>query len=209
MTLVVLSPHLDDAVLSAGGALASAPGALAVTVFTEGKDAETRRKEDEAALALLGARALHLGLLDAPERLRIPRALPSLTGATVAEADLLAVVAVLERHVLPLAPARVLAPLGVGRHVDHRVVFEAARRVFPDVGFYEDRPYAYEAGATARRLAELSPLALTATDTTYDATVALRVRAAIDAYTSQRELLATWFPAPDDHAAYVERTFTR
>lgn len=149
MTLVVLSPHLDDAVLSAGGALASSAGALAITVFTEGKDAETRRKEDQA----------------------------------------------------------VLAPLGVGRHVDHRVVFEAARRVFPDARFYEDRPYAYEAGATAQRLAELSPLALTANETTYDAAIAARVRAAIDAYASQRELLATWFPARDDLAAYVERTF--
>ncbi|MFN8052086.1 MAG: hypothetical protein U0Q22_11650 [Acidimicrobiales bacterium] len=40
----------------------------------------------------------------------------------------------------------VIAPLGIGDHVDHRLCAEAARRIAADTGaamaFYEDRPYA-------------------------------------------------------------------
>lgn len=38
----------------------------------------------------------------------------------------------------------VLAPLGVGGHLDHRIVTAAAQRIVPSehLGFYEDRPYA-------------------------------------------------------------------
>ena len=75
--IVVVSPHLDDAVLSCGGILALAARrrerSVVVTVFTEGADHERRRAEDREALAIVGAEPLHLRLLDAPDRLGLAR----------------------------------------------------------------------------------------------------------------------------------------
>lgn len=91
MKHVYLSPHLDDAVLSCGGAIhrhtAAGEPALIITIFAgeAGADVEfspfalvqhgywshpprpmtLRRAEDAAALALLGARGLYLDYLDA------------------------------------------------------------------------------------------------------------------------------------------------
>ena len=77
MTALVVSPHLDDAVLSLSAWLASRSRlerVVVATVFSEGDaDYPTRRAEDVAALSLLGAEPLHLGLLDAPERLGVSR----------------------------------------------------------------------------------------------------------------------------------------
>jgi LmbE family N-acetylglucosaminyl deacetylase len=96
--LLVLSPHLDDAVLSCGGRIAETTArggeVLVVTVFTADEPAEppsrlaadlrrwwrlpagevmaARRREDAAALARLGAGLLHLGLPEAPYRLAAP-----------------------------------------------------------------------------------------------------------------------------------------
>src|SRR5207253_7421556 len=52
---------------------------------------------------------------------------------------------------------RVFAPLGVGHHVDHQLVFLAARHLGPRYGvlFYEDYPYATKPGAFSARLEEL------------------------------------------------------
>lgn len=49
---------------------------------------------------------------------------------------------------------RVFAPLGVGNHVDHQLVFWAARSLPPRYGvlFYEDYPYAAREGALQARL---------------------------------------------------------
>lgn len=90
--VVVLSPHLDDGVLSCGALLAYLAhqcDVTVVTVFTEaapppwslpvrrrlravGMDAETwfahRRAEDTAVLAEIGAAVVHLGLREAPYR---------------------------------------------------------------------------------------------------------------------------------------------
>lgn len=93
MKHVYLSPHLDDAVLSCGGAIhhhaAAGEKVLAITIFAgefEGADPPPfalvqhgywgnpprpmalRRAEDMAALTLLGAAALHLDYLDAVYR---------------------------------------------------------------------------------------------------------------------------------------------
>jgi len=93
--LVVLSPHLDDAVLSCGGRIAHVVAAGArvrvVTVFTRDEPEEPpselardlrrwwklpagevmrrRRAEDEAACHQLGAEPIHLDLPEAPYRL--------------------------------------------------------------------------------------------------------------------------------------------
>ena len=82
--VVVVSPHLDDAVFSCGALLASRPGSYVITVFAGGPSSITpltswerecgfrdgqdiiaaRRREDVAALALLSASPIFLNLWD-------------------------------------------------------------------------------------------------------------------------------------------------
>ncbi len=154
--VVVLSPHLDDAVLSCAGAIRRhvlrGDCVLVATIFSEGANGSRRRDEDRAAVASLGADVVHLGLLDAPERLGIPRSHRALVEeARVREEDVsLARAAIVD----VVRDARIYAPLGVGEHVDHRVLHAAACDL-PGVVFYEDRPYAFAAGAVRSRLIAL------------------------------------------------------
>jgi LmbE family N-acetylglucosaminyl deacetylase len=158
-TLLVVSPHLDDAVMSCAGAIYAhardGHRVVVATVFTQGRDHARRRDEDVAACAALGAEALHLGLLDAPERLGIARSHRAIVEEeVVADADVSAVCAALDDVVDSVHAACIYAPLGVGDHIDHRVVHAAMHRRAPVV-LYEDRPYAFLAGATRTRLAAL------------------------------------------------------
>lgn len=170
MSVLCLSPHLDDAALSLGAALHGLAAGEAVTVATvfsaaAGEAAPrwaARREEDQAALLHLRCRAAHLGLLDAPFRRAYFDSFYAICfGADAAEAeDRAAVRAALRPLLRELRPRLVLCPLGVGRHVDHRHVCAAARALLadepgPDLAFYEDRPYAFVPGAVPARLAEL------------------------------------------------------
>lgn len=176
--LVVLSPHLDDAVLSVGALIARVAAAGRVvevwTAFTDGPSPEvvparlrrfadypTRLAEDDAALTLLGAGNRRLGL---PERLwRSPAPGGSLVGGLRAafrtptgrdgfqELDTLAE---LVTHLLADPDIEVLAPLGIGNHVDHVEVLlacmlaSARTKALSRLGFYEDF---YALADTARR----------------------------------------------------------
>ena len=83
--IVIVSPHLDDAVLSCGGFMAVHPGVTVITVFggnpeqypvpqrlwdtQSGFDPdddvmEARRAEDRAALGVLDATPMHLGYVE-------------------------------------------------------------------------------------------------------------------------------------------------
>ena len=161
-TTVIVSPHLDDAVLSLPGfvhdEVRRARRVVVLTVFSEG-DArhEARRVEDRSAIAHLGAEAHHLGLLDAPLRRGIEEDFRSLILASLVAGDLDAAwVADAIVHALAQLHARsVLLPLGVGEHVDHRIVHAVHERLGGLVGFYEDRPYALVPHAVRARLARL------------------------------------------------------
>jgi len=147
---VAVSPHLDDAVFSAGGVLAGlAAGGYAVSLVTAftGSVAEPtgfalrcqtergippevdymalRRVEDRRAAELLGlAEAVHLDLPEAPHRgYHSPDALFHRVrpGDDAAARVAAALGPVLDAR----RPDLVLAPLGVGAHVDHLVVGEA------------------------------------------------------------------------------------
>lgn len=148
--LVVLSAHLDDAILSAGQAIGSWPGAHVVTVcshapstpmstdydqhsgFSDARQAcAIRRREDRAACAVLGASPVHLGMADGqygnpPD----PNVIAFLLSSKLAE----------------IQPVTVVAPLGLV-HPDHIAVAEACRLllatdVHPGVEWwvYEDQP---------------------------------------------------------------------
>ncbi|SBT65821.1 N-acetylglucosaminyl deacetylase, LmbE family [Micromonospora sediminicola] len=160
---VAVSPHLDDAVFSAGGTLAALVAAgwtvRVVTCFTatvpdppafalacqldKGLPADVdymalRRAEDRTACAVLGVRPVHLPLAEAPHR-------------GYADADaLFAGVRRGDPAVEMLAPALrayladadlVLAPQALGDHVDHQIVAETVAGIAADAFWWRDVPY--------------------------------------------------------------------
>jgi LmbE family N-acetylglucosaminyl deacetylase len=161
---VVVSPHLDDAVLSCGQLLAGSPGCQVVTVFTAGPltwehptpwdlscgfgpgdDVMAARKaEDAGALAILGARPRWLDVVEGQYD-------PTTTVEELAE-RLAAALAGVEG-------SPVLVPLGL-HHPDHRKVADAVdllRPRRPDIVWwaYADQPYAeLEPASVAPRLVE-------------------------------------------------------
>jgi LmbE family N-acetylglucosaminyl deacetylase len=156
--IVVLSPHCDDAALSLGATLDGMVGrGLPITVvscFTVsnwaphladaggGADvvSRQRRQEDEEFIRVLGGgvRLLDLELLDAPLRRPGRGIFEPPAEADAAEVELLA-----RRLSETLRAAVVLAPLGLGGHVDHLVTRAAALAAAGagQLAFYEDVPY--------------------------------------------------------------------
>jgi LmbE family N-acetylglucosaminyl deacetylase len=179
---LVLSPHLDDAVLSCGGALAgwAATGdrPVVVTVCAGRPGAELtdfarfqharwgeevdlvgrRRAEDERALASLGARPIWLDYLDCIYRGTRYTTEESLFGPLATdEADLIdRLAADLAACWRATAGATVYAPLGLGNHVDHQLVHAAASRLQAagvPIVWYEDFPYAIRPGGAEQHAA--------------------------------------------------------
>lgn len=168
-----LSPHLDDAALSCGGQIAEATRqgrhVLVVTLFAadepdtppsdlvttlhaafglDGGVVAARRAEDEAAMRELGCRSERWEETEGIYRID-PRTggavyptLESLFGApSPRDAPL---IEKLSQRLADQPPARrVLAPLGVGGHVDHAIVRAAAEQCFDpaSLAYYEDYPY--------------------------------------------------------------------
>lgn len=171
MTLALfLSPHLDDAILSCAGRIqrhvAGGDRVVLLTVFSHADAEDTanwaaRRREDEAAATRLGAEAQWLGLPDAPFRDPSYTDFDALTGphapGDAAWRDRLA--SRLGEELDALHPTSIYAPLGVGDHVDHRLVHEATALAITNrvplasvTSHYEDHPYALVLHATRRRL---------------------------------------------------------
>jgi LmbE family N-acetylglucosaminyl deacetylase len=144
---LILSPHLDDAVLSLWHVLDGPGDVEVVNVFTgrpangrlgwwdrltgatdAGVRLRERTAEDRAALAATGRQARQLGLLDHQHR-----------DAAVERAAL--------DHALGEAASegRLLAPAALAGHPDHRAVRDAAlalRREGREVALYADLPHA-------------------------------------------------------------------
>lgn len=170
--ILVVSPHLDDAVLGAGELIASYPGTVVVTVFAgaparypdeptawdaaggfgKGDDVvSVRRQEDEAALAVLGASPVWLEFVD-HQYLR-PDERP--TSVDVAPA----LAAVIEEF----GPTAVFLPFGLA-NPDHAVAHEAGLLVRswlpsqpggPQWFCYQDAGYCNIPGIVAWRISRL------------------------------------------------------
>ena len=177
MTVLAVSPHLDDAAFSAGGALAAwVRGGAAVTVatvFTRSHPAPTgfalrcqtdkgiapdvdylalRRDEDREACAALGAEPVWLDLPEAPHR---GYGSPEALFAGVHAGDRRTWRDVLDRLralVAARPPDLVLSCQGLGGHVDHlhvvRAVAALADETGVPVGWWRDAPYAIRGAAT-------------------------------------------------------------
>jgi len=160
---VAVSPHLDDAVFSAGGSLACLAGAgwivRVVTCFTasvvdpapfalstqldKGLDASVdylalRRDEDTAASAVLGARPVHLPLPEAPHR-GYHSAAQLFDG--VHESD--PAISELRGALAPVVADAdlVLAPQAIGNHADHLVTAAVVTELVPQALWWRDVPY--------------------------------------------------------------------
>lgn len=164
--MVIVSPHLDDAVFSCGQSMACHANCTVVTVFAgvpeaglpapewdeqcgfhSGREAVlARRQEDRNALAVLNARPpVWLDFLDS--QYRRPVSLEELSDA-------------LSGALLALNPDLVLVPLGLF-HSDHLLTHDAALHAIHrknslsqawTLGFYEDVPYRGRVERVQRRI---------------------------------------------------------
>lgn len=197
--IVVVSPHFDDAVQGAGLLLARHPGSTVLTLFAgpppsypeppsewdalggfvSGDDVVAlRRKEDVAALNVLGAATRWLELVDHQYLADADRVTPP------------ELAALLRSALTDLAPTAVFVPFGLG-NPDHDVTHKAARLLLddmPDVAWYcyEDAGYKHIPGLLAWRISGLFRVgwwptpAVVPLDTDLD-----RKREALLAYASQ------------------------
>jgi LmbE family N-acetylglucosaminyl deacetylase len=167
--VVIVSPHLDDAVLSCARFMAVHPGVTVVTVFAGNPAAypepmrlwdvqcgfgpaddvmEARRREDRAALALLDATPVHLDFI---EHSYNPGDQP--VAPEVIAGGLVAALRELE-------PTLVLAPFGLANpdhDVTHRACMVARDEIDPSASWwcYEDNGYKHIPGMLAWRVSSL------------------------------------------------------
>lgn len=210
---VFLSPHLDDAALSCGAAIASQTGAgeqvLVITLCTAipesganmGPLAEefhgdwnlphdeavtARLNEDLAAMQVMGCDSLWLGLLDSIYRM--PFAYDTrekLFGRPLSHDPLYtSLYDALPRLRTLLPEAHYYVPMGIGYHVDHQIVYDVALDVLKgQYALYEDVYYVLLAGERERRMADIH---LTLQPELIDVTTTIdRKIAAINCYASQ------------------------
>ncbi|MGS2641225.1 PIG-L family deacetylase [Streptosporangium sp. LJ11] len=169
--VVIVSPHLDDAVLSAWSVLSGATPVLVVTVFAgipesgfvtdldrrlgatdSAEKVRIRRRNDAAILTSAGARHAHLDLLDvqftayerADVRARIAERPSDFVELVAGEpgASPESILAGLRPHVGP--EAVVYGPAGIGGHPDHRAVSRVMLALAGEVRelrLYADSPY--------------------------------------------------------------------
>ncbi len=167
--LLVLSPHLDDAVISCGALMRAHPGATVATLFAASPVAYTnplnehdtacgfqpgtdtmavRREEDVVALGRVGASTRPLGFCQNSheERADPVAVVPGAVDALVATID-------------DVQPSCVVAPLGL-LHVDHMschatALAAMARTTSLPWLWYSDLPYVYVPGVLMTRFREL------------------------------------------------------
>ncbi|RLD00055.1 MAG: hypothetical protein DRI65_16710 [Chloroflexota bacterium] len=188
MKWIFLSPHLDDVVYSCGGFiwdLTNAgqdvevwticgadppPGSLspfATSLHSDWGLAENayqiRRAEDQSALGILGAKSRYLPFLDCIYRQSsggqffYDSEQAIFGGLDVSESGLIDdLTADLESDIH--GDYRVVAPLGIGNHVDHELTRKAANRLSRSASYYADYPYAWESeGVETLNFMENSP----------------------------------------------------
>jgi LmbE family N-acetylglucosaminyl deacetylase len=209
--IVIVSPHLDDAVLGCGRLMAAHPGVTVVTLyagapptypdpmthwdtlagFGPGDDVLARRRdEDAAALAHLGATPIWL---DFVEHQYLPR--PEWVGPE-------ATVDRLEAVLRELAPSAVLVPFGLA-NPDHVAAHDAGmvvRERYGDPSWlcYEDSGYKHIPGMLAWRVARLFRNGVWPTPVAVDVDGhEAAKRTALDCYASQLLALeADWQVGP-------------
>lgn len=177
---VIVSPHLDDAVFSCGGAIAQLvrEGPVLVLNINTGYLAsvknrgvvtgEVRYREESDAAAFLGFETHRLDELDALFRRPAYQSIANIFRPPVQD-DIAWLPQLRERLMAVLAQItfeQLYLPLGIGWHVDHVLARQAFEPWFgrPELVFYEDAPYCWIPHATRYRLRDLGPVAADASD---------------------------------------------
>jgi LmbE family N-acetylglucosaminyl deacetylase len=157
--VLYVSPHADDVAFSAAGQLArDVAGGERVVVFTLFEPPEPERRAEDEAFARAFGVALERGAWpDAIVRRRRYRSPARLFAPLRAdEAPLVEAVRATLQALVDGGCRRVVAPLGVGGHVDHQVAHAACRALAgAEVRYYEDTPYVLTPFQLPRRLARL------------------------------------------------------
>jgi hypothetical protein len=163
MKICIVSPHLDDALLSCGirmqRAVAQGDAVLVLNVFTAGTNAANRRVEEQNAIGKAGGQPFFLDELDAPDRNPIYWSNTKLFFGDLAEVpdsyiDKVEgrIRAFFAEHGIDIA----YFPLGAGNHIDHRIAFNIGLRIKDiPVRFYEDRPYILWQGVLQGRMNQI------------------------------------------------------
>lgn len=171
--VIVLSPHLDDAVLSTAGllvALGDRISRLVVTIAcgnpiprTNAKKGRVRkgfappaerRREDMAAMRELDCDYVHLGFADCIYR-RSPTTGNLIykqartrfaVSAPEDRAHVEELFLVLRRLCHNMGRVLIVSPLAIGFHVDHAICAQVALQLAPmaNILFYEDIPYVFD-----------------------------------------------------------------
>jgi len=143
-----ISPHLDDAILSAGTLIYELKNrgmVKIITIFTKGDKSFLKRKiEDKNVCRFLKIDYLHLDFIDAlwrnsyssMEDLFIKK-----VNSTKEEQNLEAAIVNKLKKTINNRKGLVFAPLSIGNHIDHRIVNKICRDNFTDVIYWEDYPY--------------------------------------------------------------------
>lgn len=196
--ILVVSPHLDDAVLSCGDILSARPAATVVTVFagtppdpdvltdwdgasgfsSAGQAMQSRRQEDRAALRVLGATPVWLDFLDSQYGDSPPASVVASALSEVLDAR---------------RPAAVLYPAGLF-HSDHVLVHKALLQIAPSYPqmtwlMYEEASYRCVAGLLQGRLQALLNEGWQATPVPDSSSQGQGKRAALQCYASQLQAL--------------------
>ncbi|HEX8954249.1 MAG TPA: hypothetical protein VF945_20485 [Polyangia bacterium] len=154
-----VSPHADDVAFSVAAQLArEVAGGGRATLLTLFEPPEPeRRAEDEAFARAFAVELLRGEWPDAIVRRRRYRSPAQLFAPLRAdEAPLVEAVRAALQARVDGGCRRVVAPLGVGGHVDHQIAHAACRAlVGAEVRYYEDTPYVLTPFQLPRRLARL------------------------------------------------------
>jgi len=167
-----------------------------------------RRAEDHRSCHLLGAEGRNFDIPDCIYR-RDPGSGVHLYASEAALFGELhpveeSLVAYLSETLAGLIPAgsRVVAPLAVGGHVDHRLVLEAAKKLGVTVWYYADYPYIENTGqAEWSRLAQREHEDLTVSNSGLQVWIS-----SIAAHTSQ---VSTFWPDPEAMSVAIREYHSR
>ena len=159
MTICIISPHPDDAILSCGirmqREIALGHEILILTIFSDSETAIERKHEDRHALEKMGAKAFYLDEKDAPMRDKRYKNIKEMVFGDFTSNDMACVTRIarkIEDFCYEHSVTEILFPLAAGMHIDHRISFEASRQISHPVRFYEERPYTLWPGVLQSRL---------------------------------------------------------
>lgn len=132
-----ISPHLDDAILSAGGLIYDLKykgKVKIITVFTKGDEIFLKRKiEDKNVCNYLGIDFIHLGFNDILWRNHFDLIEEQKIKIKITDR--------LKKIINNNKDTAIFAPLAIGNHPDHIIIDKICQDNFKDAIYWEDYPY--------------------------------------------------------------------